>query len=379
MVEKLIYLDNAATTPLDEDVLKQMMPYLGPMYGNPSSIHQMGRMAKQGIDKARKQLASFVHCSPSEIIFTSGGTESDQTALFGAMLGTSRRHIIASSIEHHAVLHTLEFLQALGAVVTLVSPRDNGVIDPKDILAAIRPDTFCVSLMAVNNETGAIQPVLDTARRVKEVDKDILFHSDMVQALGTLPIDLESSSIDFASFSAHKIHGPKGVGALYIRSGSAFQPVLHGGSQEKKRRAGTENVAGIVGFGAAVERLQHEFASRISHLRRVNEAFKEQIQDILGLVWHSPADAVPTIINIGITGVRNDTLLMRLDLEGIAASAGSACTAGSLEPSHVLLASGCNASDVKEAIRFSFSEDTKVEDVVFAAGVLKKIILSIKR
>jgi cysteine desulfurase len=379
VVRKLIYLDNAATTSLHEDVLSQMMPYFTALFGNPSSIHQMGRVSRQGIDKARKQVATWLNCSPGEIVFTSGGTESNHSALFGAMLGTHRRHIVASKIEHHAVLHTLDFLHALGAQITLVPPRENGIVDPQAVLQALQPDTFCVTLMAVNNETGAIQPTEVTAKLVKEVDKKILFHSDMVQALGTLPIDLANSSIDLASFSAHKIHGPKGVGALYIKSGTAIKPVIHGGSQEKKRRAGTENVAGIVGFGAAVERLQKGFDSRITHLLLVNKAFREQIQDIAGLVCHTPSNAVPTIINIGISGVRNDTLLMRLDLEGIAASAGSACTAGSLEPSHVLLASGCTEAELKETIRFSFSEDTEIEEAVSAANALKKIIVAMKR
>ncbi len=373
----MIYLDNAATTRLHPEVLAEMMPFLQQDFGNPSSVHQLGKRAKQAIENARRTFATWLHCLPNELVFTSGGTEAIHAALLGAILASRRRHIVASAVEHHAVLHTLELLQRLGATITLVAPDETGRIQVDDVLAAMQPDTCCVSMMAVNNELGTIMSVAQLAKAVKKQDSRVLFHSDMVQALGTMPHHLAESAIDFASFSAHKIHGPKAVGGLFIRSGVPWLPVMRGGAQEHKRRAGTENVAGIVGFGAAIARIQDHFSDRMAHLSAVKQQFQAGLASIPGLVWNSPADGVPTIANVAINGIRNDTLLMRLDLAGIAASAGSACTAGSLEPSHVLRACGFSEERIGQSLRFSFSEDTTLEDVIEAAHSVRQIVSSL--
>jgi cysteine desulfurase len=375
----MIYLDNAATTPIHRDVFEAMRPYLTEEFGNPSSIHQFGRRARSGIDKARSEVAKWIGCPAQSVVFTSGGTEANHTAIFGAYLaGGGRKHIVTTAIEHHAVLETCLFLKNFGVDVTLVHPDAAGNIRAEDVLRAVRPDTFCVSVMSVNNEVGTIQPILEIARAVKEVDKGIAVHSDMVQAAGGFRIPLEETEIDLASFSAHKIHGPKGVGALYVRPGAKWQPVVHGGGQERKRRAGTENVASIVGFGVAARRMYLGWESHLDHLRQVRDAFWSKIQSIPGIRRNSPEDAVPSILNVGFEGIKSDVLLARLDMAGVAASSGSACTAGSIEPSHVLIACGQPAEQVYEAIRFSFSDMTTVEEAVRAGQIVRECVEQIQ-
>jgi cysteine desulfurase len=371
----VIYLDNAATTQLHEEVAAAMEPYLGGPPGNASSIHGFGRRARSAIDDARSHLAALLGCEAGELVFTSGGTESVHAALFGAFLAAGGKgHIVTSQIEHHAVLHTCDFLESLGAQVTRVGADAAGRVDVDELLAAIRPDTCLVSLMAVNNELGTVQPIEALCRAVKERYPHVLIHSDMVQALGTLPLALDASGVDLASFSAHKIHGPQGVGLLYLRKGVHWTPVLRGGAQERERRAGTENVAGIVGFGAAAKRLAKTWADRQQHLAKLNEAFWTQIRELPNAVRNSPDDAVPAILNISFLGIANDTLLMRLDLEGVAASAGAACSAGSLEPSHVLLSCGLPEERVTSAVRFSFSDLTTLEEVDAAAVIVRSVV-----
>ncbi|MBX5436657.1 MAG: cysteine desulfurase [Alicyclobacillaceae bacterium] len=378
-LDSFIYLDHAATSPLHPEVLAAMQPYLTHAHGNASSLHRFGREARRAVEQAREQLAAWMGCDPSELVFTSGGTEADHSALCGLWLAAGRRgHIVTTMVEHHAVLHTCDFLERLGAQVTRVAPGKDGVVRAKDVLAAIRPDTVVVSVMWVNNELGSVEPVLDIAAAVRANHPHVRVHTDAVQGLAALRLNLHEAGVDAAAFSAHKVGGPKGVGALYIRRGTPWWPVLHGGSQERGRRAGTENVAGIVGFGAAIERLRRDWDRHEAHLLRVRDRFWAEISRIPGVRRNSPADAVPGILNVAFAGVRNDRLLMRLDLMGVAASAGSACTAGSLEPSHVLSACGQTPDEVREAVRFSFSDATAEDEVVEAAARVRAAVTTLR-
>lgn len=379
----MIYLDNAATTPVLPAVRAAMSAVLEAEYGNPSSLHAMGRSARKAVEAARDQVAHLFGCDAGEVVFTSGGTEADHAALCGAWLAGrehGRTHIVTSAIEHHAVLDTCAFLAALGAEVSFVSPDKHGLIQVDDVLAAMRPDTALVSVMAVNNELGSIQPVSELASAVKRLDADVVVHSDCVQAVGVLADKVATMQVDLAVISAHKLHGPKGVGALFVRGGTAWRPVLHGGNQERKRRAGTENVAGIVGFGAAVERFQAERDTWLAHVEALRQEFlRIVLADGLCEV-NSPLQASsPAILNVRFPGVRADRLLMRLDLAGVAASAGSACTAGSLEPSHVLLACGHSAEAVAESVRFSFSDQIALDDVRAAGEIVGREVQWLRR
>ncbi|BCJ86302.1 cysteine desulfurase family protein [Effusibacillus dendaii] len=376
----VIYLDNAATTPLDPAVREAMEPYLTDQYGNPSSTHQMGRAARRAIERAREQVGEAIDADPAEIVFTSGGTESDNAAIMGAAVANRKkgRHIVTTSIEHHAVLHTCEFLEKIGFSVTYVPPGENGIVSSEEVRKAIRPDTTVVSVMHVNNETGAIQPIEEIADICRE--QEILFHTDAVQAVGLLPIRLKQTKIDLLSLSAHKLHGPKGVGVLYVRRGIAWTPILHGGSQERKKRAGTENVSGIVGLGAAMERTmqqQTEHYKQIVTLRnRMLAVLTEELDD---LQINSPEESVPSILSLSFPNVSAETLLMNLDMEGIAASSGSACTSGSLQPSHVLMAMKRDENCVKSVIRFSFSNQNTVAEVETAARKTAAIVNRLRR
>ncbi|WP_026975771.1 cysteine desulfurase family protein [Alicyclobacillus contaminans] len=376
----MIYLDNAATTAVHPDVLDAMMPYLTNGYGNASSIHALGREAKAALQTARERVALLIGAHPQELVFTSGGTESIHAALYGTLLaGTGRRHVVTTALEHHAVLHTCAFLESLGYSVTYVAPREDGRIHPDDVASAVTADTLLVSVMSVNNETGVILPVDEIAAAVKARDAAVLVHSDMVQALGTLRLQLDQRQVDLASFSAHKVHGPKGVGALYIRRGTPWRPVLHGGTQERERRAGTENVAGIVGFGAAAERLRQHWDDHQRHVRQIRDVFWDMLSARVPVERNGGEPSVPAILNVWFPGVRNDRLLMRLDLAGVAASAGSACTAGSLEPSHVLQAMGYEVSRVHESLRFSFSDFTSESDVRTAVQHIEEAVNALRR
>ncbi|MCL6548267.1 MAG: cysteine desulfurase [Alicyclobacillus sp.] len=379
-----MYLDHAATTPLHPAVRAAMEPYLGEVYGNPSSLHRFGRLARKAVESSREELAAWIGCDPSELVFTSGGTEADHGALWGACLAafqrsSGRRHVVTTAIEHHAVLHTCGFLEQMGMEVTRVLPGAGGVVRAEDIVAALRPDTLLVSVMAVNNELGSVEPVGEIARAVKERDPAVLVHTDAVQALACMRMDLSACPVDFAAFSAHKIAGPKGAGALFVRRGTPWLPVIHGGAQERGRRAGTENVAAIAGFGAAVARLRRGWEDHVAHLRRVRDLMWEELRGLPDVRRNSPEDAAPIILNVGFGGVRNDTLLMRLDLMGVAASAGSACTAGSLEPSHVLLACGQSEREVREAVRFSFSDVTTEAEVRRAGALVRDAVTELRR
>lgn len=374
----MIYLDHAATSPLHPEVLEAMQPYLSEHFGNPSSVHQWGRKAKAALDRSRTTIAELLHTHPNQLIFTSGGTESDNMALIGVALAyrDKGRHIITSQIEHHAVLHTCSFLERMGYEVTYLPVDETGKVSIADLEKAIRPDTILASIMYGNNEVGTIQDIEAIGHLLKE--RKVLFHSDGVQALGSLSIHLDELPVDLMSFSAHKINGPKGVGALYLSRNVKHQPISFGGAQEKKRRAGTENVAGIVGFATAAKIAfsQLESKRKLYQLYRgtILETLKEA--NIVHVVNGHATDYLPHILNVSFIGLDTESILMNLDLAGIAASSGSACASGSLEPSHVLVAMGLGEERLRSAIRFSFGLGNTLEQIQEAA---KKIVSILKR
>jgi cysteine desulfurase len=353
------------------EVLEAMLPYFTEKFGNASSLHGFGRESRIALSRSRDRLAALIGCSPSELVFTSGGTESDNAAIFGAAAryGTDKKHMITTQAEHHAVLHACEQLEKRGYEVTYLPVDEYGQVRMEELSAAIRDDTFLVSVMYGNNEVGTLQPIVRIGELARE--RGIAFHVDAVQALGLLPIDLAALPVDFMSFSAHKIYGPKGVGALYISGRISIPPYLVGGSQERKRRAGTENVAGIVGFAKAAELAvgsQHHNRLHVEMLRQeMIQAFTRELEAGAFIVNGHPTDVLPHILNVSFPGADTETMLMSLDLEGIAAASGSACTSGSLELSHVLRAMHLPESVMRSAIRFSFGFTQNLEQIRTAA------------
>ncbi len=374
-----IYLDHAATTPLHHDVLESMMPLLTGQYGNPSSQHSFGRKAKQALTDARDSIASFLGCLPGQLFFTSGGTESDNTAIIGtvsALKSKGKTHIITTAIEHHAVLHAAQQLERMGCQVTYAPVDEYGQVSVDAIAAAITPQTALVSVMYANNEVGTVQPIGEIGRICRE--RGVLFHVDAVQALGHLPIDLAVLPVDLMSFSGHKIGAMKGVGLLYIARHVHLQPLLFGGSQERKKRPGTENVPGIVGLATAVSMIPADLREKMDRFEWLRKRFLQELShqlgmtpdgpDVITLNGHpSPEQRLSSIVNISFNGIDKETMLMHLDLAGIAASGGSACTSGSLEDSHVLMAMGLSSERVKSAIRFSFGAGHDEAEIVEAA------------
>lgn len=372
-----IYLDNAATTPLAPEVAQAMRPIFDAVFGNPSSVHRTGQAARKAVEGARRVVAAAIGADDAEIVFTSGGTEANFLALFGILRGTGKRHVVTTSIEHHAVLHACGLLEEMGYEVTRVAPQSDGIVRPDAVLDAVRPDTGLVSVMAVNNETGAIQPIGELAHGLQA--RSVAFHSDAVQAFGSMPIDVKAVPVSSLSVSGHKIYGPKGVGALYLRKGTPFQSMIRGGAQERNRRAGTENVAAIVGFAKAVELLTAEREARLERMRSLRTRFLRGLMEaVKGVEIITPEAAVPNIINVAIDGVSAETLLMALDLRGVAASSGSACTAGSLEPSHVLEAMGMARATIGSSVRFSFSSANHVEEIDRAISHIKESVAGIR-
>jgi cysteine desulfurase len=376
-----VYLDNAATTPVSPEVRAAMEPYFHEVYGNPSSVHAAGRKARSAVDKAREQVARALHASTQEILFTSGGTEADNSAILGIAMSYREqgRHLVTTSIEHKAVLSACEFLESLGWEVTYVDPDEEGHISLAKIEEALRPDTVLVSVMMVNNETGSVQPISEIGALLRE--RGVFLHSDAVQAAGLLALDVKELNVDLLSISGHKLHGPKGIGALYIKNGIRWTPVLHGGNQERTRRGGTENLPGIVGLGAAVERSVADREDKLAHVRTLRDAmlaiFREEMGE--GVVLNSPEDALPSILNVSFVGVPTERLLMNLDINAIAASSGSACTSGSLQPSHVLLAMGLSEERVLSSIRLSFSGYNTLEEVTAAARKICEAALRLRK
>jgi cysteine desulfurase len=373
---KKVYLDHNATTPVHPEVLAAMLPYYQEKFGNPSSIHGFGREAKVALDEAREKVAQLLGVSSSEIFFTSGGTESDNLAVKGVAFANrdKGRHIVTSKIEHHAILESCKFLEKEGFTVTYLPVDSKGVIDPEDLRKALRNDTVLVSIMYVNNEVGSIQPLEDISRIVKE--KGIYLHTDAVQALGKIPVDVRKLNVDMLSVSGHKIYGPKGVGAAYIRKGVRITPWSHGGHHERSRRAGTENVPGIVGFTKAAELAFRELEDQNRHLKNLTETFYRKLVDTIPdviLNGDLNSRAVNTL-NLSFKGVEGESVILSLDLKGVAVASGSACTSGTLEPSHVLSAMGITPEIAQGAIRFSFGRDNTVEDIEYVAGILPEIV-----
>lgn len=370
---KRIYMDHAATTPLHPEVRSAMIACMD-RFGNPSSVHAEGRDAKAIIHHARDQIASLAGCSTQELVFTSGGSESDNAAIWSVLRtqkarllregSTARPHLITTTMEHHAVLHAAQQAEMLGFDVTYVSPDTMGMISPSDIEAAIRPETCLISVMMINNEVGTIQPIEQIGRLARE--HGIVMHTDAVQALGLLPLDLHSLPVDLASFSAHKINGPKGIGALYIRHGVEWEPFIYGGSQERKRRAGTENTIGIVGFGAASAIAQAELETKSKLLQSLTASLWQGLQRVFGeqVVRNgSEAHSAPHVLNVSFLEIPTETMLMNLDMLGIQVSSGSACTSGSLEISHVLEAMHLPSDRARTAVRFSLGLGNTIEQV----------------
>ncbi len=377
----MIYLDNAATTAVHASVFEYMKPYFLETYGNPGSIHAVGRDALRAVMNARAAVAKRLGCSPRQIVFTSGGTESDNQAIAtAAHIGQKRgrTRMVASSIEHPAVLRTLDTWAQRGFEITLVDPDETGVVQPASIKAALGDDVCLVSIMTANNETGAIQPIEEIAAAAHAAGA--LFHTDAVQAAGHIPLNCEASNIDMLSISAHKFHGPKGVGALVCRMHEGAEPIVYGGGQERGRRSGTENVPGIVGLAAALDEAcdaMEEDALRVSGLR---DSLESQLSATDGAkIVAKNAPRVPGILNVCFAGLDHQTIIPLLDARGVCASAGSACSAGAVKTSHVLRAMGVSDELAKGSVRFSLSVDTTQEDVNAAAAAMQEIAASLKR
>lgn len=375
-----IYADNAATTALSPEVLQDMMPYLTTVYGNPSSMYSIGSEAQKAVELARVDVAEAINALPREIFFTSGGSESDNWAIKGvarALKAKGKNHIITSVFEHHAVLHTCDALKKEGFEITLLDVHSDGLVRPEELEAAIKDTTALVSIMYANNEIGTIQPIEELGAVCRR--HGVLFHTDAVQAMGNVPIDVKKQNIDLLSMTAHKLHGPKGCGALYIRQGVRPQILIDGGAQERGMRAGTENVAGIVGLASAVKRAKATMEQRTERLT----GLRNRLIDSLSKIERSRLNGdrekrLPGNINMCFEGIEGEALLLRLDLMGICASSGSACTSGSLDPSHVLLAIGLPHEIAHGSLRLSFSDETTEEDIDYIAKCVPQVVNTLR-
>lgn len=376
-----VYLDNAATTKVRDEVVEAMLPYFTEYFGNPSSLHLFAREAGKGLDTARAQVAKALNAKPEEIIFTGGGSESDNMVLRGIPEAYKKKgkHVITSAVEHHAVLHTLEAMEKEGRVEVTYLPVDEyGMVTAEQVEKAIRPDTVLVSIMFANNEVGTIMPIEQIGETCKKYG--VLFHTDAVQAVGHVPVDVEKMHIDLLSLSGHKFHGPKGVGALYVRKGVRIPALILGGAQERRKRAGTENVPGIVGMGKAIELATAELednAAKMKVLRdRLIFGIPARIPDVK-LNGH-PTERLPNNVNFSIRFIEGESILLMLDLNGIAASSGSACTSGSLDPSHVLLAMGLPHEVAHGSLRLTLSEFTTPEEIDYVLDTLPPIVENLR-
>lgn len=376
-MEKVVYLDNAATTPCAPEALEMMVKALSGACGNPSSHYSIGYEAKEFVDTGRAQVAKAINASPAELFFTSCGSEADNWAVKGTAFTKARqnkKHLITSAFEHHAIMHSMAALERMGFEVTYIKPTSEGYIRPEDVEAAIRPDTALVSIMMANNEIGTIQPIREIGAICRA--KGVPFHTDAVQAAGHLPIHVGEQNLDLLSLSAHKFHGPKGVGALYIRKGTRIHNLIEGGAQERGLRAGTENVPGIVGMGEALSLAAAELSEYTAHVTALRDRL---IHGVLSAVPDARLNGHPTLrlpgnVNFSFPGVEGESLLMRLDLAGIACSSGSACTSGSLEPSHVLSAMGLSPDTARSSVRFSLGRDNTAEEIDRVLAVLPPIV-----
>ena len=375
-MSKLIYLDNAATTQVYPEVLEAMIPYFTEHYGNPSSIYSFAGESKRAVDAARNTMAEFLNASTEEIYFTGGGSESDNWALKATAeaYANKGKHIITSKIEHHAILHTCEWLEKHGFEVTYLNVDENGLIDMEELKAAIRPDTILISVMFANNEIGTIEPIAEIGKIAKE--HGVLFHTDAVQAFGHVPIDVQAMNIDMLSASGHKINGPKGIGLMYIRKGIKIGSFIHGGAQERHRRAGTHNVPGIVGFAKAVELASRDMDKRMKYETELRDYYISRVEKEIpyAKLNGDRVKRLPNNTNFCFRFIEGESMLILLDQKGICASSGSACTSGSLDPSHVLLAIGLPHEIAHGSLRATLSEKTTKEDIDFTVDELKKII-----
>jgi cysteine desulfurase len=377
-MSRRVYLDHNASTPVHPDVVAEMLPYFTERFGNASSVHAFGREARAGLDLARERVATFLRVPADEVVFTSGGTESDNMALKGLAFARGRGHLITSKIEHHAVLRAAEWLETQGFAVTYVGVDEHGMVDPDDVKRALRPDTIGISIMHANSEAGTIQPVAAIGALARE--RGIPFHVDAVQTFGKLEFDVRACNIDMLSFSGHKIYGPKGVAGFWVRKGVKLQSLQHGGDHERRRRAGTENVAGLVGFGKAVELRGREMKAegeRLTALRdRLWEGIRDRVPDVR-LNGH-PTQRLPGTANFSYRGVESESIVLGLDLKGIGVSAGSACTAGSVEPSYVLVAMGLPVEWAMGAVRSSLGRSTTAEDIDYVIESVEPIVRKLR-
>ena len=377
-------MDHAATTPLSKDALDAMMPYLTTDYGNASTVYTYGQRAKAAVERSRRTIAATIGAKPPEIYFTSGGTESDNWALIGAAEAGKRGHIITDTIEHHAILNTCAYLEKRGFDVTYLPVDQEGHVDPDAVMAAIRPDTLLVSIMVANNEIGTIEPIAEIGARLQkhaeETGQRILFHTDAVQAYAHIPLDVDELKVDLMSASSHKLNGPKGVGFLYLRRGVKLPSFLHGGEQERGRRAGTENVAGIVGFARAAELACGVLGTRIPSESAVRDHLIQRLLDEIPCTSLNgdPTHRLPNNVNVCFKYIEGETLLLLLNEKHIYASAGSACASGSLEPSHVLRAIGVAHEDAYGSLRLTIGPETTIADVDEVVDLMKPIIAQLR-
>jgi cysteine desulfurase len=368
-----VYLDNNATTPLLPEVFDAMRPHFVEGFGNASSIHQQGQQARAAVEHAREQVTDLLNCRAAEVVFTSGGTEGDNLALFG--LVQPGDHVIASAIEHHAVLNSCHRLEQMGCSVTYLPVDGRSLVDPDDVRRALRPETKLISIMMANNETGVLQPVVAIGKIAAEAD--VYFHTDAVQAAGKVPLDVHEIGCDLLTISAHKIHGPQGTGALFVRKGTLLQPMLYGGRHERSRRAGTENLPGIVGLGKAAEVAKRGFSDgSVAQMAKLRDQLERTILDGIEQVAVNGGGAprVPNTTNISFDCIEGEAMVIALDLKGLAVSTGAACSSGAIEPSHVLTAMGLSPDRARGSIRFSVGKQNTAEDVGFALGLVPEVV-----
>lgn len=386
-LETLVYMDHAATTPLRPAVLEDMLPYLKGSFGNPSSLYTLAQEARNAVDRSRRTIARLIGIRSSELTFTSGGTESDNAAIKGGAMAMRHlgRHIITSTIEHHAVLHTCHQMEQFGFKVTYLPVDQDGLVSKSDLLDSVTSETILVSIMMANNEIGTIQPISDLSESIRAIsekdERTILFHTDAVQALGHIPIDLsELKAVHMMSMSAHKFYGPRGVGGLFIRRGTPFEPLMMGGGQERQRRSGTENVSGIVGMASALKFSVEEMEENKNKLLRFKTKIVETLsREMKGVVFNGhPVDRLPNNVSVSFEGVEGEPILLGLDLKGICASSGSACSSASLEPSHVLLAMGSSAEQAQGTLRITLGRDNSEEDVDYLLETLIELVSKLR-
>lgn len=377
---KNIYFDNAATTKLDDEVLKEMLPYLKDNYGNPSSIYKLGREARKAIEDSREKIAKVLNCKANEIYFTAGGSESDNTAIKGIAKANKKRgnHIITSKIEHPAVLETCKQLEKEGFEITYISVDEKGIVDLEELKKSIKPTTILITIMFANNEIGTIQPIEEIGKIAKE--NNIYFHTDSVQAVGSIKIDVQKLNIDSLSLSGHKFYGPKGVGALYVKTGVPFEKFISGGHQERNKRAGTENVAGIVGIGKAIELAYENLDEYNKKIKELRDYYVKQVEEKIPYIKINGdmEKRLPGNSNISFRFIEGEGLLLNLDLKGICASSGSACTSGSLDPSHVLLAIGLPHEIAHGSLRVSIGKYNTKEEIDYLIENLMEIVTRLR-